>query len=89
MARALNGTVPKNAEQLAGALAELGCLTLRLSGRELAVRETDLPGELRGASDGSVLVCDEPALTITLGADSWTFDTSDDAVASRLNVLGQ
>lgn len=89
MARVLKGSLPRDAEELAGALAELGCRSLRLDGRELAVRRTDLPGLLRGAEDGAKLECASPPLTVTLGADSWLFVTSDDAVAAKLAALGQ
>ena len=89
MARALNGEIPIDPERLAGTLAELGCRAVRLDGRDLSARATDLPGELRGAATGATLACDEPALTITLLADRWAFSTGDESVASALASLGQ
>ena len=63
---------------LAGALAELGILSLELDGQPLATRATDLPGLLAGAAVGSVLKITERAqATITGDTIAWNVTDTD------------
>ena len=95
--RDLRGEIPgaSRAEQairLAGALAEAGEHTLRLTGprthpRELAARATDLPGEIARASctPGAVLECPGLGIRVPLAPDrlEWEATRLSDAVRMR------
>jgi hypothetical protein len=88
----MTGQVPganarERAVRLAGALAEIGVLTLTFTGpdgtsRLLAARQTDLPGSLLDRGICS-LCCTELGIDVEIGPDAITWRAADPDAGAR------